>query len=53
MRPGDRVRRRVRLHGWRAADGARGTLLLVEYQHEWRNQHDELVRDAVYTLVYS
>ncbi len=53
MRPGDRIRRRVRLHGWRAADGARGALLLVEYQHEWRNQHDELVRDAVYTLVYS
>jgi hypothetical protein len=53
MRPGDRIRRRVRLHGWHTARGRHGLLLFVDYQHEWRNQRDELVRDAVYTLGYS
>jgi hypothetical protein len=52
MRPGDQVRRRVRLHGWRTADGSRGPLLLVDYEHEWRNQRDEVVRTAIYTLIY-
>ena len=52
MRPGDRIRRRVRLHSWRTADGSSGPLLLVDYEHEWRNQQDELVRTAVYTLIY-
>jgi hypothetical protein len=52
MRPGDRVRRRVRLGGWRIAESRRGPLLLVDYEHEWRNQSDELVRHAVYTLVH-
>ncbi len=53
MRPGDRIRRRVRLNGWRTASGSQGPLLLVDYEHEWRNQRDEFVRRAVYTLVYS
>ncbi len=52
MRPGDRIRRRIRLHGWRTAQGSSGPLLLVDFEHEWRNQRDELVRTAVYTLVY-
>ena len=52
MRPGDQIRRRVRLHGWRVADGSHGPLLLVDYEHEWRNQRNELVRNAVYTLIY-
>jgi hypothetical protein len=52
MRPGDRIRRRVRLYGWRVTDSARGPLLLVDYQHEWRNDRDDLVRMAVYTLVH-
>ena len=52
MRPGDRIRRRVRLHGWRVNDSSRGTLLLVDYEHEWRNQRDELVRIAIYTLLH-
>jgi hypothetical protein len=52
MRPGDRIRRRVRLEGWRVTDSSRGTLLLVDYEHEWRNDRDELVRLAVYTLIH-
>jgi hypothetical protein len=52
MRPGDRIRRRVRLRGWRVAESSRGTLLLVDYEHEWRNDRDELVRTAVYTLIH-
>jgi hypothetical protein len=42
----------VRLHGWRVTDSSRGPLLLVDYEHEWRNQRDELVRTAIYTLVH-
>jgi hypothetical protein len=53
MRPGDSIRRRVRLHSWKTAQGSRGPLLLVDYEHEWHNQHGELVRTAVYTLIYS
>jgi hypothetical protein len=52
MRPGDRVRRRVRLSGWRTAESRRGPLLLVDYEHEWRNERDELVRAATYTLIH-
>ena len=52
MRPGDRVRRRVRLQGWRVTGSARGPLLLVDYEHEWRNDRDDLVRLAVYTLIH-
>jgi hypothetical protein len=52
MRVGDRIRRRVRLHGWTARDSGRGTLLLVDYEHEWRNQRDEHVRSTVYTLIH-
>ncbi len=52
MRPDDRIRRRVRLHGWRTADASRGPLLLVDYEHEWRNERDELVRTAVYTIIH-
>jgi hypothetical protein len=52
MRPDDRVRRRVRLRGWRTVDASRGSLLLVDYEHEWRNERDELVRTAVYTLIH-
>jgi hypothetical protein len=52
MRPGDRIRRRVRLHCWRVADSSRGALLLVDYEHEWRNQRDELVRTGLYTLLH-
>ena len=52
MRPGDQIRRRVRLHGWRVTESARGPLLLVDYQHEWRNDRDDLVRMAVYTLIH-
>jgi hypothetical protein len=52
MRSGDRIRRRVRLHGWRTADATRGPLLLVDYEHEWRNERNELVRAAVYTLIH-
>jgi hypothetical protein len=52
MRTGDRIRRRVRLQGWRVAESSRGTLLLVDYEHEWRNDRDELVRTAVYTLIH-
>jgi len=52
MRPDDCVRRRVRLHTWRTTSSARGPLLIVEYEHEWRNQRDEVVRVAVYTLIY-
>ena len=51
MRPGDRIRRRVRLLGWRVTDSARGPLLLTDYEHEWRNDREELVRIAVYTLI--
>jgi hypothetical protein len=53
MRPGDTIRRRVRLHSWRTTAGSRGPLLLVDYEHEWRNQRDEHVRTAVYTIIYS
>jgi hypothetical protein len=52
MRSGDRIRRRVRLEGWRVTDSARGPLLLTDYEHEWRNDRDELVRLAVYTLIH-
>jgi hypothetical protein len=52
MRVGDRIRRRVRLHGWKTHDSTRGTLLLVDYEHEWRNQRDEHVRNTVYTLIH-
>jgi hypothetical protein len=52
MRPGDRIRRRVRLQGWRVADSSRGPLLLADYEHEWRNDRGDLVRTAVYTLVH-
>jgi hypothetical protein len=52
MRPGDRIRRRVRLHGWHVSDSARGNLLLVDYEHEWRNDRGEQVRLAIYTLIH-
>jgi hypothetical protein len=52
MRPGDRIRRRVRLEGWRTTEGSNGPLLFIDYEHEWRNQADELVRSAIYTLIY-
>lgn len=52
MRVDDRIRRRVRLQGWTAADSSRGRMLLVDYEHEWQNQHHELVRTAVYTLIH-
>ncbi len=53
MRPGDRIRRRVRLSSWRTKPGATGSLLFVDFEHEWRNERDELVREALYTLIYS
>jgi len=52
MRPGDCIRRRVRLHGWRTAEAPRGPLLLVDYEHEWRNERDQLVRLTIYTLIH-
>jgi hypothetical protein len=52
MRAGDRIRRRVRLQTWRVTDSARGPLLLVDYEHEWRNQRDEIVRTSVHTLIH-
>lgn len=52
IREGDVVRRRSRLDGWRPSTGGSGPLLLVDHDHEWRNQRDELVRDARYTLIY-
>lgn len=52
MRPGDRIRRRSRLEDWEVKHSRAGELLLVHFTHEWRNQRDELVRRAVYTLIY-
>jgi hypothetical protein len=49
---GDVIRRRARLDGWTPKVGRGGPMLVVEHTHEWRNQRDELVRDAQYTLVY-
>jgi hydroxyacyl-ACP dehydratase HTD2-like protein with hotdog domain len=53
MRPGDRIRRRSCLEGWTVKEGRAGDLLLVEFAHEWRNDRDESVRDATFTLIYS
>jgi hypothetical protein len=52
MRPGDRVRRRSCLDGWTVKKGRTGELLLVDFVHEWRNDRDEPVRDATFTLIY-
>ena len=48
MRPGDRIRRRVRLSSWRTKPGTTGSLLFVDFEHEWRNERDDFVREAVY-----
>jgi hypothetical protein len=52
MRPGDRIRRRSRLEDWEIKRSREGEMLLVRFTHEWRNQRDELVRHAVYTLIH-
>lgn len=49
---GDVVRRRTCLEGWTTKASGAGEMVLVDHLHEWRNHRDEMVRSAVYTLVY-
>lgn len=51
IRAGDVVRSRTRLERWTPKTGTTGPMLVVEHTHEWRNQRDETVRDATYTLI--
>lgn len=51
IRPGDVIHSRVRLDRWEPKKSRQGELLVVDYSHEWRNQTDDVVRDAVYTLI--
>lgn len=52
IRAGDVVRRRVRLDGWTPKTGSTGDFLAVHSTHEWRNQRDQLVRRAEYTMIH-
>jgi acyl dehydratase len=51
IRPGDVIRARRRVRGYTEREGRFGTMLYVEMERELVNQHDELVRSDIDTII--
>lgn len=51
IRPGDVISARWRVKSAREREGRLGQMLYIELERELRNQHDELVRTRIDTLV--
>ncbi len=51
MRPGDVITTRTRLSHWEERQGRNGLTLYTYMETEWRNQHDEVVKTRVWTLI--
>jgi N-terminal half of MaoC dehydratase len=51
MRPGDVITSRTRLSHWEERTGRHGLTLFTYTETRWTNQHDELVKTRVQTIV--